>query len=168
MQQVAVRYGFTPDRSNCIPCPFHADAHPSLRIYDEPGRGFYCFSCGAGGSVVDFVMRLFNINYRQALLRIGSDFGYSDEPTDHDAERRFRQEQAAKRIAERNRQDRINRLCVEHCRLWRTIVCGEDWAKLLIELDFPPPDEWCAALDRIDFIDYEIDSEEVEMCQKLR
>ena len=86
MRQVAARYGYDPDRTDCIKCPFHNDTHPSLRIYSEPGRGFYCYSCGAGGSVIDFVMRLFRINYKQALLRIGSDFGFSDDPPDRAAE----------------------------------------------------------------------------------
>lgn len=152
MQQVAVRYGFQPDRADCIKCPFHADRHPSLKIYTEPGRGFYCYSCGAGGSVVDFVMRLFHLNYRQALLRIGSDFGFSDDPPDRDAERRMQQEQAAKRIAARKYQDELNRLSAEHCTAWRTIKTAE-----------PMSDEWAAAVNRIDGISYRL---EVMECQK--
>lgn len=75
MREVAERYGFTPDRSGYIQCPFHqGDNHGSLKIYPGTG-GWHCFGCGAGGSVIDFAMRLFDINFRQAVLRLNSDFG---------------------------------------------------------------------------------------------
>lgn len=41
-----------------IPCPFHNDDNPSLRIYpnSDDGMGsFYCFGCGKYGRAVDFV-----------------------------------------------------------------------------------------------------------------
>ena len=55
-------------------CPFHTGDHTaSLKLYDGEG-GFHCFGCGAHGSVIDFVMRLFDLNFRQAVLRINADF----------------------------------------------------------------------------------------------
>lgn len=44
-----------------------------MKLYDGQG-GFHCFGCGASGSVIDFVMRLFDLNFRQAVLRINADF----------------------------------------------------------------------------------------------
>ena len=38
-------------------CPFHEDKIPSLIIYKET-NSFYCFSCGAGGSSLDFLMKI--------------------------------------------------------------------------------------------------------------
>ena len=73
-QQVAEFYGFQVGRSGFIKCPFHAnDNTASLKLYDGEG-GFHCFACGAHGSVIDFVMRLFDLNFRQAVLRINADF----------------------------------------------------------------------------------------------
>lgn len=47
-------------------CPFHAERHPSL--YVQPQRkNFYCFGCGAGGDVFDFVMRAEECGFRRAL-----------------------------------------------------------------------------------------------------
>jgi hypothetical protein len=40
-------------RSGKIRCPFHEDRTPSLHVYDDPGRGWYCFGCGRGGSIYD-------------------------------------------------------------------------------------------------------------------
>ena len=74
MRQGAEFYGFQIGRSGFITCPFHiGDRTASLKLYDGEG-GFHCFGCGAHGSVIDFVMRLFDLNFRQAVLRINSDF----------------------------------------------------------------------------------------------
>ena len=34
-------------------CPFHDDRTPSLHVYEDPDRGWYCFGCGRGGSIYD-------------------------------------------------------------------------------------------------------------------
>lgn len=47
-------------------CPFHSERHPSF--YVEPERKlFYCFGCGAGGDVFDFVMRAEGCGFLRAL-----------------------------------------------------------------------------------------------------
>jgi RepB DNA-primase from phage plasmid/CHC2 zinc finger len=38
-------------RSGKVRCPFHRDRVPSLHVYAEPARGWYCFGCGRGGSI---------------------------------------------------------------------------------------------------------------------
>lgn len=73
MDEVARYYGFEPNRSGFMRCPFHQDRTASLKIYPGSG-GFYCFGCGAGSSIIDFVERLFDLSFSQALLRINSDF----------------------------------------------------------------------------------------------
>ena len=74
-RQVIEAYGFHPNRAGYIQCPFHAgDRHGSLKIYDGDKTGWHCFGCGAGSTVIDFVMKLFNINFRQACLRLDADF----------------------------------------------------------------------------------------------
>lgn len=75
MLQVAEYYGFSPDRSGFIKCPFHQGDHTaSLKIYAGAG-GWHCFGCHRGGSVIDFVMQLFDLNFQQATLRLNADFG---------------------------------------------------------------------------------------------
>jgi hypothetical protein len=37
-----------------ISCPFHDDRTPSLHVYREGHRGWYCFGCGRGGTIYDF------------------------------------------------------------------------------------------------------------------
>lgn len=72
--QVAEFYGFHPDRGGFIRCPFHSgDNHGSLKLYDGT-RGWHCFGCHAGGTVIDFVMLLFDLPFRAAVARLDSDF----------------------------------------------------------------------------------------------
>src|SRR5574344_1665395 len=74
MRQVVEHYGFTPDRAGYIRCPFHAgDNQGSLKVYPGSG-GWHCFGCGAGGSVIDFVMKLYDISFTAACERISNDF----------------------------------------------------------------------------------------------
>lgn len=47
-------------------CPFHSEKTPSFTVY--PGtQSYYCFGCGAGGDVINFVMRTENIDYVSAV-----------------------------------------------------------------------------------------------------
>lgn len=49
-------------------CPFHEDKTPSFYIY--PSNSFHCFSCGIGGSSVDFYMKINKVTFKQAVLAI--------------------------------------------------------------------------------------------------
>lgn len=53
-------------------CPFHADETPSLKVSPEKNL-FHCFGCGAGGGVIDWVMKKNGVSFRHAveLLREG-------------------------------------------------------------------------------------------------
>lgn len=78
-----------------------------MKLYDGQS-GFHCFGCGANGSVIDFVMRLFDLNFRQAVLRLNADFqlGLTDNKPDRAARSAAlearREEQRRKARAESN------------------------------------------------------------------
>lgn len=48
-----------------VSCPFHGeDKSPSMSLkYNR----FFCFSCGAKGSTIDFIMRLNSINFKESV-----------------------------------------------------------------------------------------------------
>lgn len=72
-REAAEKYGLTVNRSGFSPCPFHGEDTPSLKLY--PGnRGFYCFGCHTGGSVVDFTGQLFGLDALGAVRRLNEDF----------------------------------------------------------------------------------------------
>ena len=73
MPEMMEHYGFSLNRSGFCKCPFHSERSASFKAY--PGsRGFYCFGCGAHGSVIDFVMQYFGITFKDAISKINSDF----------------------------------------------------------------------------------------------
>jgi len=47
-------------------CPFHGDSRPSLVLYPA-SQSYYCFGCGAGGDVIDFISRLHRVDFREAV-----------------------------------------------------------------------------------------------------
>ena len=51
-------------------CPFHDEAEGSFTVYGDTER-FYCFGCGAGGDVLDFIRRAENLSLPEAIERLG-------------------------------------------------------------------------------------------------
>lgn len=66
-QEIAARYGYQPNRGGYIPCPFHAEKTASLKLHKS---GWYCYGCGKGGSVIDFVMLHESYTFTQAVKAI--------------------------------------------------------------------------------------------------
>lgn len=66
--------GIVLDRhGNCL-CPFHSDTNKSLKVYNDPSRGWTCFGCHRGGTVIDFAMLWYGIDFKQAVVRLDADF----------------------------------------------------------------------------------------------
>ncbi len=61
---VEVLAGLRVPRHRKVRCPFHDDTTPSLHVYEEPSRGWYCFGCRRGGSVYDFAAELWGLSTR--------------------------------------------------------------------------------------------------------
>lgn len=96
MDDVIEKYGYTLNSHGKMCCPFHDEKTPSFSVYRE-GKRWKCFGCQSGGSVIDFVMKLFNIGFLQAVARIGCDFGISIGTHDDWRTRQISALQAAKR-----------------------------------------------------------------------
>ena len=50
-------------------CPFHDEAEGSFTVYGDSER-FYCFGCGEGGDVLDFIQRAENLTLPEAIARL--------------------------------------------------------------------------------------------------
>lgn len=71
-------------------CPFHNERTPSFSV--SPSRGIcHCFSCGKGGSPVNFIMEKEGINYHDALLHLAAKYGIKVEERELTDEERERQ-----------------------------------------------------------------------------
>ena len=74
LRDAAKHYGLTVSRNGMTCCPFHEDAHPSLKLNEDY---FFCFGCAASGDVIDFTARLFSISLKDAAEKLTADFGIS-------------------------------------------------------------------------------------------
>jgi DNA primase len=52
-------------------CPFHDEKTPSFSVKPE-GQYFHCFGCGAGGDVIDFVMKFDKVDFIEAIRILAS------------------------------------------------------------------------------------------------
>ena len=50
-------------------CPFHDEAEGSFTVYADSER-WYCFGCGLGGDVLDFIRRTENLSLPEAIRRL--------------------------------------------------------------------------------------------------
>jgi DNA primase len=55
-------------------CPFHAEKAPSFTVSNEK-QIFHCFGCGASGSVFDFLMRMRNLDFAEAVRELAGRSG---------------------------------------------------------------------------------------------
>jgi len=57
-------------------CPFHGDVKTrSFYVKDEQDDKWYCFGCGAGGDIFDFVERYHNYSKTDAMKSLAQEFG---------------------------------------------------------------------------------------------
>ena len=71
-------------------CPFHQDKKPSFVVSPDKNL-FHCMGCGAAGSVVDLVMKLDGLTFREAVDRLITSTGLvtrgADDEPKQEAER---------------------------------------------------------------------------------
>jgi len=66
----------------CV-CPFHDDSNPSLVV--SPSKQIYhCFSCGAGGDPIKFVMEYEKLSYPETLEKLANIYNFSLSYTSND------------------------------------------------------------------------------------
>lgn len=110
MAQVAKEYGYSANRAGFICCPFHNEKTASLKLYD---RSFHCYGCGAGGTVIDFVAMLFQLDALGAVKRLNEDFGLGldlDGRPDPDELRERKRTAEAKKLFDEWRTQTLNML----------------------------------------------------------
>lgn len=74
LTDVLARYNLTPSRAGFLHCPFHSgDRDASLKIYPATDS-WYCFGCGEGGDVINFVAKMERCSFKEALKKLNIDF----------------------------------------------------------------------------------------------
>jgi DNA primase len=72
-------------------CPFHDDSKPSMTV--SPAKQFYyCFSCGAGGNAIKFLMELQRSSFADVVLELARKYQLPVETVDGPQQERLRQQ----------------------------------------------------------------------------
>ncbi|MBF0254778.1 MAG: DNA primase, partial [Candidatus Omnitrophica bacterium] len=67
-------------------CPFHTEKTPSFMVSPDK-QIFHCFGCGVGGNVFSFLMKIDNLDFREAVRRLADRAGVI-LPEDSESRRR--------------------------------------------------------------------------------
>jgi DNA primase len=72
-------------------CPFHDDKSPSMTV--SPAKQFYyCFSCGAGGNAIKFLMELQRASFSEVVLELARKYQLPIETVDGPQQERLRRQ----------------------------------------------------------------------------
>lgn len=140
MTVAAPFYGVEVGAGGFCRCPFHGERTGSMKVYDGD-RGWHCFGCHEGGSVIDFVMKLFGLSFVDAQKRLDADFRLG---LFHDADDVNARQKAAR--AARERKKALDERIRKYMELWRRYneameaFCEAD--KLVSESAYLLPYEW--------------------------
>lgn len=129
MKDIITLYNLTPNRSGFICCPIHHEKTPSCKIYPN-GKGWWCYGCNQGGSVIDFVMQVNQCSFVDAIKFINSSFnlGLTDSKPDLRKAREFKKRQQMEE-AENNEINRLYRQLTDYYRSKHYILVDRDKTK---------------------------------------
>ena len=99
MPEVVRQYGIEINRAGFCRCPFHSERTASMKIY---AQSFYCFGCGAGGDVIDFVRLYERCDFKTAFRMLGGEFDSHTKKHvlsayKRDADKRTKEKQTARK-----------------------------------------------------------------------
>ena len=75
-------------------CPFHNEKTPSFSVTPSK-QMYYCFGCGAGGNVYNFVMQYENYSFGEALSHLAERAGVELPKIEYSKEARAKAEKRA-------------------------------------------------------------------------
>ncbi len=112
-------------------CPLHGERTPSLRLYEDAERGWYCFGCHKGGDAAKLYAELYHLEPLDAARALAAAFGI---PTDGLAPKPQPTAYNLRRALERWRADRLAKIREARvmadgvCRCRAAIGGPEAWA----------------------------------------
>lgn len=143
-RMAAERYGLHVSRNGMAQCPFHDDANPSMKLYDDH---YHCFGCQETGDVIHLTAKLFGVTDQEAAKKLAVDFGIQREKTSVLAKLSRFQEQAEQEW-----------LCVRVLRDYLHLL--EEWRTKYAPKtpEEAPDDKFVEALLMTDCIEYLLDT----------
>jgi len=146
-------------RGNRIDCPIHHGKDHNFCYTDEV---FHCWSCGAKGNVISFVMQLFDISFNDAAVRINNDFGlglpFNKKLTMREKQEFRRQNQARKEEIRRIKAEKEKKVSQYWDLMGEWIRLDNNRAQYTPknqDEDFHPL--YCEAIHKIPHVEYKLD-----------
>lgn len=142
MRDIANYYGMRVNRKGYALCPFHNDKNPSMQVFQgyTSKDGYYCRSCGAGGTIFNFVMEYENLTFEESVRLVANAFGIpiSDEKElkPDDRKKIVSQRMKARIVAEREKieQQELSFLA-ETIQLFQMVMgIAEPYSKLFCDI----------------------------------
>lgn len=159
--------GIAVNGSGFAQCPFHPDRHASMKVYSGD-RGWHCYVCNTGGSVIDFVMALYGLDFKQACAKLNDDFHLGlelDKPSTSEQRKQAELNRTARQIVKELREMRLE---AAEMAFWAAF---DDWMEndRIIAEEAPGgplepfTDRFASALARRDEVQYRLDIAEYEL-----
>ena len=143
MTEVVEGYGIKINRNGFCCCPFHKEKTASMKIYKS---SYNCFGCGANGDVFSFVMGMEHCDFKTAYKSLGGSY---EQRSDHQRNLyQYRlQKRKEKEIKRLQRLEQEKREMIEEVKL----------QKLFKMLSPIFSDDWCAAVNRLEYLYYRLE-----------
>lgn len=157
MKDILERYGLPkPNRAGFICCPFHKEKTASMKIYKD---SFYCFGCGSGGDIFDFVQKMDGISFKEAFKELGgeTDNSFSTRLKIYQAQKKREMQRKTEEKLKQKRE--MNYLLMDVYRKWlgRLEPLSEAWRDACNALQYQEylwgilndPEECCEAIKQL-------------------
>lgn len=143
MAEVVEGYGIKINRNGFCCCPFHKEKTASMKIYKS---SYNCFGCGANGDVFSFVMGMEHCDFKTAYKSLGGSY---EQRSDHQRNLyQYRlQKRKEKEIKRLQMLEQEKREMIEEVKL----------QKLFKMLSPVFSDDWCAAVNRLEYLYYRLE-----------
>lgn len=154
MREVLNKYGFELNSKGFMKCPFHASGQEKTASFKaKPDNTFVCYGCNASGSVIDFVMKMFNLSFIQSVLKLNYDFNLNlsnERPNAHSMAKIQRERVAAQKELQNYRTEYMTNIL--RFRAMREIAA--DFKPSKTAADFSVRPIYFLAIAEMQYLDY--------------
>lgn len=143
MLEVVEQYGYHPNRAGFISCPFHKEKTASMKVYKD---SVYCFGCGRSGDIFTFVQQMEGCSFKEAYLKLGGEY---EKKSDW---KRKKFEYQLQQKKKKEQEDIVKK------RKWKKEVIEDiKMQRIFAECFRVFTDEWCDAMNRLEYDYYILD-----------
>lgn len=128
-------------------CPFHSEKTMSFMI-DSQKQVYYCFGCGAGGDIFNFVMEFYKVSFQQAVHILNNEFQIDAfrkrvSAAEQNLIRRKKIEERKRLEKEKEKEEREDKL----------LTCYRTAHDKVLELE-PMSELWCYYMNKLIYYEY--------------